>query len=407
MKRSANYKIDISIFLILAMVLVLGGGVLFSLNILRADPIDEALKGESVLNILFVFEGGGTPLSTYVMMYSPMNNRASVISIPGETGRILKTADRVDRLVSVYSSGNTNNYKTEIEDLLELPIAYSIVFETEKLLKTIDAIGGVEIFIPYSIEVYEPEPVLFPSGTTRLDGDKGTQYILFELPEEDRSDISSRRERFFLGLLKSLGENSSSLKNPAIARYFYPLIKTSMNQLARRRLFEALYALDVDRISIQPVAGTFREVSGQKLLMPYYDGTVIKDVVRQAQMSLAQKTQGTLMERVFTVEILNGTTIAGLASRTAELIRGFNYDVIAIRNADKNDYAVTEVVDRTGMEDVAASFAAVIQCKKIRFEERLPDDELDAGTASRSPEYRADFTLIIGRDFNGRIVTGN
>jgi len=150
MKKTANYKVDISIFLLLAMALILGGGVLFSLNVLRADPIDEALKGEDVLNILFIFEGGGTPLSTYVMMYSPMNNRASVISIPGDTGRILKTADRVDRLDSVYNPGNTDAYKTEIEDLLELPIAYSIVFETEKLSKTIDAIGGVELFIPYS-----------------------------------------------------------------------------------------------------------------------------------------------------------------------------------------------------------------------------------------------------------------
>jgi anionic cell wall polymer biosynthesis LytR-Cps2A-Psr (LCP) family protein len=407
MKRTANYKVDPSIFLILAMALIIGGGILFSINILRTDPIDEALKGEDVLNILFVFEGGGTPLSTYVMMYSPINNRASVISIPGETGRILKTADRVDRLDSVYHSGNTNAYKTEIEELLGLPIAYSVVFEAEKLSKTIDAIGGVEIFIPYPIEVYEPEPILFPSGASRLDGDKGTQYILFELPEEDRNDVSLRRERFFLGLLKSLGEKSSSLKNPSIARYFYPLLKTSMNQLARRRLFEALYALDIDRISVQPVAGTFREVSGQQLLMPYYDGTVIKDVVRQAQRSLAQKTQGMLMERVFTVEILNGTTVAGLASRTAELIRSFNYDVIAIRNAEKNDYASTEVVDRTGLEDVAASFAAVIQCTKIKSEPRLPEDELDTGSASRSTEYRADFTLIIGKDFNGRVVTGN
>jgi len=407
MKKTAKYKVDVSIFLLLAMALILGGGVLFSLNVLRADPIDEALKGEDVLNILFIFEGGGTPLSTYVMMYSPMNNRASVISIPGDTGRILKTADRVDRLDSVYQPGNTDAYKTEIEDLLELPIAYTIVFEAEKLSKTIDAIGGVELFIPYQIEIYEPEPILFPSGTSRLDGDKGTQYILFGLPEEDRNDVSLRRERFFLGLLKSLGENSAGLKNPAIARYFYPLLKTSMNQLARRRLFEALYTLDIDRINIQPVAGTFREVSGQQLLMPYYDGTVIKDVVRQAQRSLAQKTQGTLLERVFTVEILNGTTVTGLASRTAELIRGFNYDVIATNNADKNDYEVTEVIDRTGLEDVAASFAAVIRCKNIRFEPRLPDDELDAGAPSRSPEYRADFTLIIGKDFNGRIVTGN
>jgi len=405
MKKAASYKTDISVFLLLAIVLLVGGGILFTLNVLRSDPIEEALSGEGVFNILFVLEGGDAPLGSYVMMYSPMNNRAAAISIPGDTGKILKSVDRVDRLDSVYRSGNINAYKAEVEDLLGLSIAYSVVFETEKLAKTIDAIEGVEIFIPQTIEIYEPELILFPSGTTKLDGDKGTQYLLFELPDEDRSNATLRRERFFLGLLKSLGENRSRLKNSAIARYFYPLLKTGMNQVARRRFFESLFSLDIDRISIQSVAGNYREVSGKRLLMPYYDGTVIKDVVRQAQRSLAQRTQGTLMERVFTVEILNGTGITGLASRTADLIRGFNYDVISIDNADRTDYEATEIIDRTGLENVANSFAAVIRCENIRFESRLPDD--DSGVIVRSPEYRADFTLIIGRDFNGRVVTGN
>jgi hypothetical protein len=179
-----------------------------------------------------------------------------------------------------------------------------------------------------------------------------------------------------------------------------------MNRLTRRRLFEALSALDIDRISIQAVAGTYREVSGERLLIPYYDGTVIKDVVRQAQRSLAQRTQGTLMERIFTVEILNGTTTAGLASRTADLIRGYNYDIISWGNAERNDYEQTEIIDRTGLENVVNTFAGVIRCENIRFESRIPDVDLP-DPAARNTEYRADFTLIIGRDFNGRVVTGN
>jgi len=405
MPKSASYKTDISIFLLLAIVLLIGGGILFALNVLRSDPIEEALSAEEVLNILFVLEGKGVPLGSYVVMYSPMNNRAAAISIPGDTGRILKTADRVDRLDSVYRNGNINAYKTEVEELLGLSIAYSIIFETEKLSKTIDAIEGIELFIPHAIEVYEPEFVLFSSGTTKLDGDKGIQYLMLELPDEDRNNITLRRERFFLGLLKSLGESKTSIKNPAIARYVYPFIKSGMNQIARKRLFESLYDLDIDRISIQSVAGSYREVSGKRLLMPYYDGTVIKDVVRQAQRSLAQKTQGTLVERIYTVEILNGTGITGLAGRTAELIRGFNYDVISIDNAGRTDYDNTEIIDRTGVESIANSFAAVIRCKNVRYESRMPDD--DSGVALRSNEYRADFTLIIGKDFNGRIVTGN
>ncbi|GHV85367.1 LytR family transcriptional regulator [Spirochaetia bacterium] len=404
MVKGFEYKADVSTFLLLAIVLLLGGGILFTFNVLRSDPIEEALAGEELINILFVLEANEKPLSSYVVMYSPMNNRAAAISIPGDTGRILKTVNKVDRLDSVYRSNNSGDFELEVEELLGLSIDYSVVFETEKLSKIIDVIGGVEIFIPNAIEIYGEETILFPSGNTRLDGDKGIAYIVFELPEESKNEVELRRERFFLGLLKSLGEHNVLFRNASIGRYFYPLLKTGMNNLTRRRLFAALSSLDIDRISIQEVAGNYREVSDQELLMPYYDGTVIKDVVRQAHRSLIQKTQGTLVERVFTVEVLNGTTATGLATRTAELIRGFNYDVISTGNAGRNDYETTEIIDRTGLENVAASFAAVIRCKNVRFESRIPDEIVDPG---QNTEYRADFTLIIGKDFNGRVVTGN
>jgi anionic cell wall polymer biosynthesis LytR-Cps2A-Psr (LCP) family protein len=386
----------------LIIVLLLAGGILFTLNAIRSDPIEVALAGEELINILFVFEHEQKPLGSYVMMYSPMNNRAAVISISGDTGKILKTEDRVDRIDSVYRSNNIESFETEVKELLGLSISYSVVFETEKLSKIIDVIGGVDIFIPNAIEVYGEEIILFPSGNTRLDGDKGIQYLIFELPEEERSDVSLRRERFFLSFLKSLGEKNALLnKDSSVARYFYPLLKTKMNRLTQRRLFRALSTLDMDRINMQAVAGNYREMSGLRLLMPYYDGTVIRDVVRQAQGSLVQKTQGTLVERVFTVEILNGTTRTGLASRTAELIRSFNYDVISTENADRNDYEKTEIIDRTGLENAANSFAAVIQCTNIRFEPRIPEE---GEPQIQNTEYRADFTLIVGNDFNGRVV---
>ena len=404
MKKTFDYKADLSIFLLLAIVVLLLGGILFTLNVLRSDPIEEALSGEELINILFVLEHEQKPLGSYVLMFSSMNNRAAAISIPADTGKILKTADKVDRLDSVYSPYTIDPYKTEIEELLGLSISYSVVFETEKLSKIIDVMGGVNIFIPNTIEIYGEEIILFPSGNISLDGDKGIQYIVFELPEEDSNDPALRRERFFLGLLKSLGEKNSLFGDSSIARFFYPLLNTRMNRLTQRKLFQALSTLDIDRINMQAVSGNYREVSGQRLLMPYYDGTVIRDVVRQAHRSLVQKTQGTLIERVFTVEILNGTTTTGLAGRTAELIRGFNYDVIATGNADRNTYENTEIIDRTGLEDIANSFAAVIRCSNIRFESKILD-ETDPGI--RSAENLADFTLIIGKDFNGRIVTGN
>ena len=107
------------------------------------------------------------------------------------------------------------------------------------------------------------------------------------------------------------------------------------------------------------------------------------------------------------MEVLNGTSTIGLAGRTAELLRSFGYDVISIGNADRSDYRATQIIDRSGFRDVAETFAGIIRCENIRFESQVSDDPgSDIGINMQNLEYKADFILIIGRDFNGRYVTG-
>jgi hypothetical protein len=271
----------------------------------------------------------------------------------------------------------------------------------------------VEIFIPSAVEIYDPEyMVLFPSGVTRLDGDKALLYVSYELPEEERELAVFRRQRFFLGLLNRLGEKNEALKNPAETQIYRGLMSSGMSQRARQRLFDEFAGIDMSRTTVQSVGGNFREVSGQRLLFPDYDGTLIKDIIRQTLGRLTRQLEGSLSERVFTVEILNGSGVSGLAGRTAEVLRSFGYDVISIGNASRDDYAATEIIDHSGYEDMAKAFGDTIRCGKIRYESSVPGaaDPADTGMEMdpQNFEYRADFTLILGKDFNfdGRHVTG-
>ena len=129
---------------------------------------------------------------------------------------------------------------------------------------------------------------------------------------------------------------------------------------------------------------------------------MIREIVRQTLGGLV-RTEDALVDRVFTVEILNGTATTGLAGRTAELFRGFGYDVISVSNADRNDYDRTLVIDRSGYQEMARAFGELIRCRNIRFDS--PDQENpELDLLIQNFEYRSDFTLILGRDFNGRYV---
>jgi len=402
--NSGSVKGDASIFLLIAIVLLFIGGIVVAIYTLRSDPVEEILYSDRVISVLYVIEKEGKPLSTFVLLYYGKTQKAAIFDVPGELWVLIRRMNRYDRIDAVYEPGKISVYETEIERLLGLDIAFSVVIDIENLGKAVDLIEGVEVFIPSKVAIYdENNMVFFPSGICRLDGDKSKVYISYTAPNEDREMPIFRRQRFFLGFLKRQAEMHNKLNNRAILHTYLSFMQNNLNQRAKSRLLEEFAKIDMDRINIQTVGGNLREVSGKIQLVPYYDGNLVKDIVRQVLGTLTNPAGGLHVDRVFTAEVLNGTTVSGVAGRTAELYRGFGYDVISIGNAPNTGYEHTIVIDRSGVDGAAEAFAAIIRCKIISRE----NSPRDITEGMQNLEYRSDFTLIIGRDFNGRYVTGN
>ena len=84
------------------------------------------------------------------------------------------------------------------------------------------------------------------------------------------------------------------------------------------------------------------------------------------------------------VEVLNGTRVHRAGWGLAEELRDKGFDVVDIRNADRDDYAETIVLDRVGVPEYAARVADAIGVPG-RFEQRNGDLLLEV-------------TVILGRD---------
>jgi len=402
--NSGSSKGDASVFLLVAIVLLLVGGIVVAVYTLRSDPVEEILYNDRVITVLYVIEKDRKPLSTFVLMYYGKTRKAAIFDIPGELWILIRRINRYDRIDAVYEPGKVSAFENEIERLLGVDISFSIVIDIENLGKAVDILEGVEVFIPSKVTIHEENNlVLFPSGISRLDGEKSKIFISYTVPNEDREMIIFRRQRFFIGFLKRHAEMKEKLKNRAILLPYLSFMQTTLNQRAKIRLLDEFARIDMDRINIQTVGGNLREVAGKIQLIPYYDGNLVKDIVRQVLGTLTNPVDSLHIDRVYTVEVLNGTTVSGLAGRTAELFRGFGYDVISISNAPHTGYENTIVIDRSGVEGMGEYFAGIIRCKIIS-QESSGRDSLEG---IQNVDYRSDFTLIIGRDFNGRYVTGN
>ena len=131
--------------------------------------------------------------------------------------------------------------------------------------------------------------------------------------------------------------------------------------------------------------------------MPDNNGEFIKEAVKQTTNMLTS-SDGTLTSRVYVLEIQNGTTTQGLARNTAILFQNASYDVLSPVNAPRNDYDETVIIDHLGNMDVAKIVGEFIHCSNIR--EATPEEEAD----SSGLDAGVDFTIILGKDFDGRYV---
>ncbi|MCA1949921.1 MAG: LCP family protein [Treponema sp.] len=387
--------------LLLIVVILISGGVgiyLFS----RTDPLEEILSDEKVLNVLLNLEQDRKVIGSYVILYYPPTRRAAVFDVPIETGLIIKSLNRVDRIDTLYKGSESTEYTKEIENLLGLRIPFTVTLTLDHLEKLVDLVDGISLFIPEPLEQYNPQkPVLLPSGFVKLDGSKAIAYATYTL-DKDTAEIESdtlRKQKLIQSLLTRLNEKRGLLKNPAAQNILTSLITTRLNTESTLRIFRELTNLDVQKFTIQRIGGNVKQVSGKKLLFPFYDGVLAQEIVKQTISGLVRQGEGEIPDRVFTVEVLNGTPTIGLARNTAELLKGFGYDVLSYGNADRSDYEKTQIISRSKYPEVAQALGSVLKCKVI-----ITENDTESQNLSQDMNYKADFTLIIGKDFNGRYV---
>lgn len=390
------------IFLLTILVIIIGvvGFIVLSL---RMDPIEENLKLNPVINSLWILkDDDGNVLSTDVLVFYPQTGQASAFDILGNTGAIYKSLGRVDRIDSVYKEKGLASYKDEIEKLIGKKIPFTIEIKLSDLELLADYLGGLNVFISFPVDETDENGMrcLFPSGAVVLDGDKIHDYIMYKSPSENASDVEDRRQSVFVSLIYALKENRNIIFAKNNFSVYEEKIKTNIDKKNFYNLMKKLSLIDTERFSIQTITGSLRTVDGQTLLFPYYDGQLIKDVINQAISSLVSGDLGN-QNRVYVLVIQNGTTEQGLARNTSFLLQSAGYEVLETKNADRNDYEKTEIINHIGNSEAAKTLGNFIHCTNII------DEEVMLENADSTSAAQADFTIILGKDFNGRFVKGS
>ena len=372
---------------------------LFFARSLKTNSVEDSLEHDTLLRTLFVVQNeDGNVLFSNVIILDTSTEKAAVINLPGYTGAIFQSLGRTDSLEAVYNELGMASYRTEVQKLLGISIPYTTMVKLEDFIRLCDMFGGMRVFIPSPIDTVseEGDRWLLPSGAVTLDGDKIAVYLQYEEEDEAEDTIQDRYQNVMGAFLTGLHDQSFKIFNSKQNfKRFSVNLNSNISDDEEETLYSEIAQIDTESIIKQTITGSLRNVDGQQLLMPLNNGEFIKEAVKQTTYML-MSSDGTISNRIYVLEIQNGTKTQGLARRTATLYQNASYDVLSAVNADSNDYAETVIVDHIGNEAVARQVGELIRCTNIK-----QADEMEEGSSSDS---MVDFTVILGRDFNGAYV---
>jgi len=384
-----------AIFLLLILIMLIPAGFIVGRN-MKSDTIKTSLSEDKLLKILFIIEYEGKPLSTSIIAHYPQTRRAAMFDIPGNIGLILPQLGRTDAISALYIEKGPEAYKAEIEKLTGIDIPFYIQCSLPAFAQLIDFLGGISVFIPTPIDFDSEQygKILLPSGSVLLDGDKICNYVLYETDSDIEGEAVIRRQKAVLAFFRSINEQPLFFEKTRFS-LFGSFLHSNISGEDFKRLLEYISHLDTERLVPQRLTGAIRIVDEKQLLFPFREGQQIKEIMGQTLATLASE-EGEAIERVYALEILNGTETNGLARTVSELYQSFGYDVITIGNAQKSNIEHTVLIDRIGNPSVARLVAQVIKCQNV--------ESTPIGSDGVGNETNVDFTLILGKDFNGYFV---
>ena len=174
-------------------------------------------------------DAGGSD-TNMLMRFDAENDRIDVVSLPRDS-----LMSNGHKLNYAYNNGGTEQLRSEIEDLLGIPVDFYVSVNLKGFIELVDQIGGVDFEVPEDMNYDDPYQDLhihFKAGLQHLDGQQAMEVVRFR-HNNDNSGYGGRQDIGRIGtqqaFLKAVAQKLMKLENvPAMAETFLKYVKTDL-----------------------------------------------------------------------------------------------------------------------------------------------------------------------------------
>ncbi|MBR2132224.1 MAG: LCP family protein [Oscillospiraceae bacterium] len=206
-------------------------------------------------------ENGGSDTNLLVSV-DTKNASVHVLSLPRDT--LLNVSWSVKKLNSAYHHGGFERTRTEVSNLLGIPIDFYVTVNLHAFVELIDAIGGVDFDIPVDMDYDDPYQNLhihFPAGPRHLTGEEALQVVRWRQNNDGTgyatADIGriGTQQAFLLAAAKQTLQLSNLDQFPTFASIFHENVNTNLKSSNLLWLGEQLLSFGTDAIQFHTLPG--------------------------------------------------------------------------------------------------------------------------------------------------------
>lgn len=293
-KKKLNiFSIFTRIFVIFIVVTVFAWGGLYAfqtyMELSATSPIDE--NGDPVEDIVSTTQKKGyiealicgtnqslTDTMIYVR-YHLDTGKASMMSIPRDTYNNNKYCIG-HKLNAIYLGKDIEPLIQEVESMLDVSIDYYAIFDTKAVREVVDALGGVEVNVPFDMEYEDSSQDLYidlKKGVQILNGKQAEHFVRwrhnndytvqYQMADIDRTKT---QQEFLKALIKTALQPQNILKANDVMNIGFKYVKTNATLKDALKYFDSALKIDINNITSLTMPGYATYIDQ----VSYYKGDV-------------------------------------------------------------------------------------------------------------------------------------
>lgn len=386
-----------------------------------SGPTPEPWDGASRVNVLVMGldyrdwqSGEGAPRTDTMILLTvdPLARTAGILSIPRDMWVNIPGGFDYGRINTAYSLGESYTLPgggpglamDTVEELLGVPVDYYAQIDFGAFVRFIDEIDGVKIEIKERITVDplgDDNTKTLKPGVQTLPGDLALAYARARKTEGGDFDRASRQQQVVFGILdRIVGFDmlpTLIAKAPILYAELSAGVNTNLSLEQAVQLAWLVYQIPRENFKqgiISPPDQVLLVTSpeGDEVLKPIADQIrTLRDEVffsteNEASPALDLSVPERLQAEGAKISILNGTSLAGLASRTTEYLQSLGLSIAEAGNGDQL-YTSTTIFDYTGKPYTNQFLMEALNVSSNRLFSRY------------DPTSQVDVVVILGADW--------